>query len=164
MTNEAQTIIDALSVGGLNPRQVAELQQIFWSLPEDEQDAIDRWTALGRQIREIEPGSTEGLTVAEFHEQCEEEKRALHERGAALVVLWQHEQPKGRKPIGSPVAPEPIPANTHAPRLTWAVILLALLLTAAALAPWVASDTGVGVQNARARQINGNSQNQRYSR
>lgn len=58
LSPKAQSIVDALAIGGLTSRQVAELQAMYFELEDWEQDAVDRWTSLGRQIRGIVPGST----------------------------------------------------------------------------------------------------------
>ena len=81
MTDRARTIIDALAVGGITFRQYAELQAMYFELEADEQDQIDHWTGLGREIRAITPGSTDQEA---FQRDVAKELKALRERGARL--------------------------------------------------------------------------------
>lgn len=89
MSPAAETIITALSVGGLSPRQVAELQEVYWTLSQDEQDAIDRWTSIARQVRALRPGCTAPIEEDArevFASMVEVERDRLRDRGAWLIL------------------------------------------------------------------------------
>ena len=64
MTDRARTIIDALAVGGITFRQYAELQAMYFDLEPDEQDQIDHWTGLGREIRAMRPKGPVELAIS----------------------------------------------------------------------------------------------------